>query len=274
MAEGVSARRACKLVRISRRGFALERGPDRNGALRERLKAVWRPNMGYRMAHALIKGEFEPLNVKRVHRIWKEEKLGRLKRYRKKRTGNQVPFIATSPNEVWTLDFVHDACLNGTKLKILSVVDEVTRECLALEVSTRLGACDVRRVLAALFNERGAPSFLRSDNGSEFIARLIAVFLFASKSQSRFIAPGKPWQNGFVESFHSTLRRDFLDVDLFCNLADAQIKTAIYRRYYNETRPHSSLGYRPPAIAAYDWKLSDLTPAMNGRNLMIECSGV
>ncbi len=109
---------------------------DKDEKLKEALKRVWRPNMGYRLAHGLVKSEFAPLNVKRVHRVWKEERLGRLKRYCKKRSGNAVPYSASQPNEVWTMDFVHDSCLNGTKLKILSVVDEFTRECLALEVGT------------------------------------------------------------------------------------------------------------------------------------------
>ncbi len=206
--------------------------------------------MGYRMAHALVKEEFAPLNVKRVHRVWKEERLGRMKRYRKRRTGNTVPLEATGPNQVWTMDFCFDSCLNGTRLKVLSVVDEFTRECLALEVATRINAQQVREVLAPLMKQRGAPKFVRSDNGGEFIARLIAVFLSDSGSGSHFIQPGKPWQNGFVESFHSTLRRDHLDVQVFLNLVDAQMKTAVYRRYYNEVRPHSSLGSRPPAVAA------------------------
>lgn len=141
--------------------------------------------MGYRMAHAKVQEGFAPLNVKRVHRIWREEKLGRVKRYRKKRSGESIPFTASEPNEVWTVDFVHDYCLNGTRLKILSVVDEVTRECLALEVSSRMGACQVREVLGPLFAERGAPKFVRSDNGGEFIARLLAVFL----SQTGFRQP-------------------------------------------------------------------------------------
>lgn len=252
MDEGVSERRSCAAVGLSRRGFGLREGPDRDATLRDRLHAVWRPNMGYRLAWGLVRAEFAPLNVKRVHRIWKQEKLGRMKRYRKKRTGDSVPFSASFPNEVWTLDFVHDACLNGAKLKILSVVDEVTRECLALEVGTRLNSRAVRAVLRPLFERRGAPRFLRTDNGGEFIARLIAVFLFEEKSASKFINPGCPWENAFVESFHSTLRRDHLDVEVFHNLADAQMKSAIYRRYYNEVRPHSSLGYRPPAVAAED----------------------
>src|SRR5208282_3991490 len=228
VSEGVSARHASSIVGLSRRALALADRPDRDAVLRDRLRAVWRPNMGYRMAHALVRAEFDPLNVKRVHRIWKQEKLGRMKRYRKRRTGSTVPFAAEAPNQVWCVDFVFDACLNGAKLKILSVVDEVTRECLALEVGTRLNSRAVREVLRPLFEARGAPRFLRTDNGGEFIARLIAVFLFEEKSASRFINPGCPWENAFVESFHSTLRRDHLDVEVFHNLADAQMKCAIY----------------------------------------------
>jgi putative transposase len=265
MTEGLSQRRACRLVGISRRGFGLPAREDRDVALRDRLRATWRPNMGYRMAHALVKADFAPLNVKRVHRLWKEEKLGRMRRYRKRRTGDSVPFKASKPNEVWTVDFVFDSCLNGTKLKILSVVDEVTRECLALEVDTRLNARRVRGVLGPIMEERGSPKFVRSDNGGEFIARSIAVFLSQSKSESKFIDPGSLWQNAFVESFHSTLRRDHLDVELFHNLADAQLKTAVYRRYYNEERPHSSLGYRTPAAAAEVWRSARATPSQNSK---------
>jgi transposase InsO family protein len=199
------------------------------------------------MAHALVKGEFAPLNVKRVHRIWKEERLGRLKRYRKKRTGSSVPVTAEGPGNVWSLDFCFDACLNGSRLKFLAIVDEFTRECLALEAHTSFKSLRVQQVLAALFADRGSPAFLRSDNGSEFISRSLAVFLSSSGSGSHFIKPGSPWQNAYVESFNSTLRRDCLDVEVFHNLTDAQVKLAVYRRYYNDQRPHSSLGNIPPA---------------------------
>lgn len=262
MEEGVTARRACQVMGISSSALYREPVENKDGPVREALLRVWRPNMGYRMAHALVQEEFAPLNLKRVHRIWKEMHLGRVKRYRKKRTGNPVPLRADRPNHVWCVDFVHDSCLNGTKLKILSVVDEFTRECLALEVDTRLNAHRVRDTLAPLIEARGAPGHVRSDNGSEFIARLLAVFLSQSGSGSHFIAPGSPWQNGFVESFHSTLRRDHLDVEAFTNLADAQIKTMVYQRYYNEVRPHSSLGYKPPACAARDWESGRATPSL------------
>ena len=262
MSEGVSVRRACWITGVSTAEPYREPAPDKNVALRDKLRSTWRPNMGYRMAHALIRGEFAPLNVKRVHRIWKEEKLGRMKRYRKKRTGQSVPVKAERPNHVWCVDFVFDTCMNGTKLKILAVKDESTRECLALEVATRLRSRDVQRVLRDCFEKYGAPEFLRSDNGSEFIARTLAVFLSQSGTQTHFIMPGSPWQNGYIESFNSRLRAECLDVEVFYNLADAQMKLAIYRRYYNEQRPHSSLGYRPPAVAARLLDCGRATPSL------------
>jgi transposase InsO family protein len=206
--------------------------------------------MGYRMAHALVKGEFVPLNVKRVHRIWKQEKLGRMKRYRKKRTGSTVPCEAAGPNHVWCVDFCFDSCLNGTRLKILSIKDEFTRECLALEAGTNFRSLKVQKVLSQILETRPAPLFFRSDNGPEFIARSLAVFLSQNKIDSHFIKPGSPWQNSHAESFVSRLRDEILDVEVFHNLADAQVKLAIYRRYYNEKRPHSSLGDIPPASYA------------------------
>jgi transposase InsO family protein len=249
MRQGVTARRACAFLGTSTAALYRRSGEDKDAHLRQRLREIWRPNMGYRMAHALLKAEFAPLNVKRVYRIWKEEKLGRVKRYRKKRTSGSVPHLASAPNEVWCLDFCFDTCLNGTKVKVLAVIDEFTRECLALEAGTSFRSIRVQSVLSRLFSERGAPKFIRSDNGSEFISRSLAVFLSQKGASSRFIKPGSPWQNGFAESFVSTLRRDLLDVEVFHNLMDVHLKLALYLRYYNEERPHSSLRYRPPAKA-------------------------
>ncbi len=249
MERGVTARRASSITGISTASLYRPKPPDRNAELRERLRAVWRPNMGYRMAHAIVSREMCPLNEKRVHRIWKQERLGRMKRYRKKRTGSSVPISAEAPNNVWCVDFCYDACLNGTKLKVLAIKDEFTRECLALEAATSIKSLRLQRVLEGLFEARGAPGFLRSDNGPEFISRSLAVFLSLSGTESKFIKPGSPWQNGYAESFISTLRRECLDVEVFHNLADAQIKLAIYRRFYNEQRPHSSICNRTPAEA-------------------------
>jgi Transposase and inactivated derivatives len=139
--------------------------------------------------------------------------------------------------------------MNGTRLKVLAVKDEFTKELLALEAGTSFKSLAVQQVLARLMNERGAPAFLRSDNGPEFISRTLAVFLSQSGTQSRFIKPGSPWQNGHAESFVSRLKAELLDVDIFLNLADAQVKLQVYRRFYNEERPHSFLGNIPPMLA-------------------------
>jgi len=225
--------------------------PDRNHELRQRLREVARPGIGYRLARALIlpawEREFGSLNHKRVCRLWKQEKLARKKTRKKRRTGTSVPLAATAPNQVWCLDFCHDACLNGSKLKVLAVKDEYTRECLALEVASSLNSHSVRRILQRLMNERGAPQYLRSDNGPEFIAGHLSIWLLSQGSQSRFIKPGSPWQNGHAESFMARLRAECLNAEVFYNLADARMKLNLFRRYYNQQRPHSALGYIPPA---------------------------
>jgi transposase InsO family protein len=186
--------------------------------------------MGYRMAHALLKSEFAPLNIKRVYRIWKEEKFGCRQRYRKRRTGGTVPIASEAPNHVWCIDFLFDTCMNSTRLKILAVKDEYTNECLALEVGTRLRSRDVQRVLDGCFRQYGTPRYLRSDNGGEFLARTLAVFLSLQGTKSLFIKPGSPWQNGFIESFNSRFRAECLNAELFHNLSDAKLKIAVYRR--------------------------------------------
>ena len=162
--------------------------------------------------------------------MWKELNLGQVRRFRKMRTGSSVPLKSEHPNYVWCVDFFLDACMNGTKLKILSVVNELTWECLALEAGSRLDSARVRDSLEPLFRQRCAPRFVRNDNGGEFISRLLTVFLAQSGSCSHFIERGSPWQNGFAQSFHSALRRNCLDVDVFVNLADAQMRLAVLRR--------------------------------------------
>lgn len=148
---------------------------------------------------------------------------------------------------LWCLDFCHDACLNGSKLKVLAVKDEYTRECLALEVATSLNSQSVRRILQRLMIERGAPDYLRWDNGPEFSAGQLSLWLLSQGSRSQFIKPGSPWQNGHAESFMARLRAECLNAEVFHNLADAKLKLNLFRRYYNQQRPHSALGYIPPA---------------------------
>lgn len=221
--------------------------PDRDGPLKARLLESARPGTGYRTAWAELKGEFAPLNPKRVHRLWKGLGLGVRPKTRKRRKGSPMPDAPVRPNEVWSLDFVHDSCLNGTRLKVLAVIDEFTRECLALEAATSIKAVSVRRFLAALFAERGAPRFLRSDNGPEFVANSLTVWLSLKGAQSRFIKPGSPWQNAKVESFNGRLRAELLDAEAFHNLAEAKVRLRLWKRFYNEVRPHSSLSHLTPA---------------------------
>lgn len=245
--EGMPLRRAQQAMGISASSLRYKAAPDRNAALRERLHAVARPGLGYRGAWATLREEFAPLNVKRVHRLWRELRLSQPTRRRKKRTGSVMPDTPTRPNELWSLDFCYDGCLNGTKLKVLAIVDEFTRECLALEAHTSLKAASVRRILGRLFEGRGAPKYLRSDNGPEFVAHSLRVWLRVSGTESRYITPGSPWMNGKIESFNSRLRAEFLNAEAFHNLAEAQVKLRLFQRFYNEDRPHSSLGYLTPA---------------------------
>lgn len=212
--------------------------PNQDERLKARIQEVLRPGMGYRGAWAMLRHEFEPLNPKRVHRLWKEMRLNVRPKTRKRRQGMPMPDAPTAPNQLWSLDFVHDACLNGTRLKILAVVDEFTRECLALEAATSIKAPKVRSILASLFESRGEPKYLRSDNGPEFVAHSLTVWLAMSGTESRFIKPGSPWQNGVVESFNGKLRAEFLNAEAFHNLAEAQLKLRLFQRFYNEERPH------------------------------------
>lgn len=230
---------------------------EHNRELREHLRQVARPGIGYRLARALLLPQFGVLNHKRVYRLWKQEQLGLKKRTKKRRTGATAPVSATRANQVWCLDFCHDACLNGTKLKVLAVKDEYTRECLALEVATSFNSHRVQAVLHRLIEEREAPEYLRSDNGPEFIARHLSLWLVSQGSRSQFIAPGAPWQNGHAESFMSRLRAECLDAEVFFNLADAQMKLSLFRRYYNQVRPHSALGYVSPVQFAHQVDGSD-----------------
>ncbi len=247
MQQGVTARRACHILSVSASTLYYTPAPDRNEELRQRLREVARPGIGYRMARALLltewESEFGALNPKRVYRLWKEERLTRKKTRKKRRTGATVPLAATRANQVWCLDFCYDACLNGSKLKVLAIKDEYTRECLALEVATRLNSQRVRHILQNIMVQRGAPEYLRSDNGPEFIAGHLSLWLLSQGSRSQFIKPGSPWQNGHAESFMARLRAECLDAEVFHNLADARLKLNLFRRYYNQRRPHSRAPY-------------------------------
>lgn len=250
MNHGMTVRRACDMVHVSSSLLAYQPVKDRNQLLQQRLREVARPGTGYRTARLALLSEFGVLNHKRVYRLWKEAKLILKKKSRRQRTGATVPLAAWARNQVWCLDFCFDACLNGTRLKVLAVKDEFTRECLALEVATSMTSQSVRRVLERLIATHGAPEYLRSDNGPEFIAGHLRSWLETVGSSSRFIAPGSPWQNGHAESFMSRLRAEFLNAEVFYNVADARLKLGQFQRFYNEGRPHSALGNLTPAAFA------------------------
>lgn len=213
------------------------------------------PRYGYRRIHARLVKQGWAVNLKRVRRLWNELGLRRPVRLRKPRKrgpkpGSSANSCVNQPprfkNDVWTYDFIADRTVAGGTLKWLTLVDEYTRECLALHVGRSLTGADVRRVLARVIGRRGAPTRIRSDNGSEFIGEALCRWLPRQGAEAIPVAAGSPWENGYIESFHSRFRDEFLEVELFESAADAQQKGAWFRREYNQVRPHSALGYQTP----------------------------
>jgi putative transposase len=225
--------------------------PARDAELALELTRISREHAvyGHRFAWALVRRGGWKVNRKRVRRLWRALGLTRraTRKWRKVRTGVPRPLTPTGPNQVWAYDFVHDSCANGQKFKALTVVDEWTRECLAIEVDARIDAMRVITVLEGLFTTYGTPAVLRSDNGPEFIAQALRMWALDRHSEIATIAPGKPWQNASVESFNSTFREGCLDREWFAHLREAKIVIEQWRWEYNVQRPHSSLGYRSPA---------------------------
>jgi putative transposase len=213
------------------------------------------PRYGYRFVWALLRAEGFEVNRKRVYRLWRREGLKvPVKRRRKRRLGTSENGImrhrATHADHVWAWDFVHDRTEDGRPLKWLSIVDEFTRECLALEVRRSFKSGDVTDVLKELLLIRGVPEHIRSDNGPEFIAQAINAWLGMAKVRTLYIEPGSPWENGYAESFHSRVRDELLNSELFTCLAEAKMLSTQWRLEYNHRRPHSSLGYVAPAVFA------------------------
>jgi putative transposase len=255
---GVSERRACKVIEQSR---STQRYPspkgDRDRPLIERMTALSRenPRYGYRRVWALLRREGWQVNAKRVYRLWREEGLKvpagkQRKRRRLSGTGEENSSSrrrAEYRDHVWSYDFVMDRTEDGRTLKMMPVVDEYTRECLALEAERSITAKDVIKALAALFELRGEPAFIRSDNGPEFIAEAVKRWLRASGVKTLYIEPGSPWENAYSETFISRFSDELLKREVFTNLLEAKVLVEEYRNHYNRERPHSSLGYRTPA---------------------------
>jgi transposase InsO family protein len=210
---------------------------------------------GYRRITALLKAEGFRVNHKRVERIWRQEGLKVPKKQPKRgrlwfNDGSCVRRRAEYPNHLWSYDIVFERTHDTRPLRILSIVDEYTRECLALVCGRRMTSHDVIGTLADLFIYRGPPVYLRSDNGPEFTARAVRDWLERLQVQTLFIEPGCPWENGYVESFNGKLRDELLNREIFYTLTEAQVLLERWRVHYNTKRPHSSLGYRPPAPEA------------------------
>jgi transposase InsO family protein len=208
------------------------------------------PRYGYRRITALIRRQGLAINAKRVQRVRRQEALQvRKKQRRTKRLGVSTAERqrATRPNEVWSWDFVEDQTENGTRFRILTLIDEYTRQCLAIHVAWSIRAVDVITVVEAAFARYGRPRHLRSDNGPEFIAYAIQDWLREENVKTIYIQPGSPWENGHIESFHDKLRDECLNRELFGSLLEARIILEGWRNEYNDQRPHSSLGYLTPA---------------------------
>jgi len=244
----VSERRACKLLGVDRASYRYEPKPDRNAELRTALVALARqkPRYGYRLLHELLKRRNHPASVMRIYRLYRAEGLA-VRRLRRKRV-TRVPMASCilRSNQEWALDFVCDTLATGRGIRVLAAVDAFTRECLSLEVDTSLSSRRVTRSLEAAIELRGKPEAIRCDNGPEFTSRHFVGWCEEQKIQLIHIQPGRPMQNGHVESFNGRLRAECLNAHWFHNLVDARAKIRTWREEYNGERPHSSLGYRTP----------------------------
>jgi putative transposase len=212
--------------------------------------ALENPRYGYRRVWACLIREGEKINKKRVYRLWNKLGLGLAKkRPKRKRAAMAKENVvkAERVNQFWTYDFVFDRVVGGRRLKMLTLVDEYTRECLAVEAAVSITSADVRRVLEQVCSTRGYPEAVRSDNGSEFIGASVGDWLTEKGVRRIFSEPGKPWQNGYIESFNGKLRDELLSQTYFNSLRHARAEIETWRRFYNTERPHSALGYMTPA---------------------------
>lgn len=258
---GISERRACRVLGQARN--TQRRRPkvrDDEDALTRRIIELTTcyGRYGYRRITALLHREGWRANHKRVERIWRREGL-RVPSKQPKRgrlwlsDGSCIRLRPTHRDHVWSYDFLFDRTADGRAVKIMTVIDEYTRECLAIRAARNLDSENVLEVLDDLFIRRGVPDHLRSDNGSEFTAEVVRAWLETLQVKPLYIEPGSPWENGYVESFHGRLRDELLNGELFDTLWEAQVLLEQWRREYNAVRPHSALGYRPPAPEVWSW---------------------
>ena len=266
---GVSERRACRVLgqhRSTQRKIPTR--PDDEAALTADIIALATQygRYGYRRITAMLRRAGWVVNHKRVERIWRREGLKVPQKQPKRgrlwlNDGSCIRLRPEHPNHVWSYDFVEDRTHDGRKFRMLNVIDEFTRECLAIRVGRKLKAIDVIDVLSDLFILRGVPGHIRSDNGPEFIAKAVREWIAAVGAKTAYIEPGSPWENGYCESFNAKLRDELLNGEIFYSLKEAKIIIEGWRRHYNTVRPHSSLGYRPPAPEVVLWPAAQPGPA-------------
>jgi len=256
---GISERRACRALgqhRSTQRKIPTT--PDDEEALTADIVELSRQygRYGYRRITALLRRAGWTVNKKRVERIWRREGLKVPSKQPKRgrlwlNDGSCIRLRPERPNHVWSYDFVTDRTHGGKSFRMLCIIDEFSRESLAIRVARKLKATDVIEVLCELFVSRGIPAHIRSDNGPEFVAVALRQWIAAVGAKTAYIEPGSPWENGYCESFNGKLRDELLNGEIFYTLKEAQIMIEAWRRHYNTIRPHSSLGYRPPAPEAF-----------------------
>jgi putative transposase len=248
---GHPKRRACELIGMARSTLRYARRlPLRDAPVLSAMRRLAQqyPRYGYRRIRIFLKREGHEMSWQRAHRLWRVAGLQLPKRRPRRRlaASRPRPLPPTGPNSVWAYDFVYDACANGQQIKCLTVIDEFTRECLAIDVAGSIRSKRVIDVLSRIISERGAPRILRSDNGPEFVSKAILEWIVEATIETAHIEPGKPWQNGADESFNGRLRDECLSLEWFRSRLEARVIIEQWRRHYNEVRPHSSLDYRTP----------------------------
>jgi transposase InsO family protein len=250
----MSERRACTVIAADRKMVRYRSRRPADSELRGRLRelANQRRRFGYRRLFILLRREGERSGINRIYRLYREEGLMvRKRRGRRKALGTRAPILVEArPNARWSLDFVHDQLANGRRFRILNIVDDVTRECLGAVPDVSISGLRVARELSSIVASRGKPGTIVSDNGTELTSNAILAWSAAMGIEWHYIMPGKPMQNGYIESFNGRMRDELLNERLFLGLADARYAIAAWVADYNYARPHSSLDYRTPAAFA------------------------
>lgn len=261
-AYAVSQRRACSVLKIDRSSMRYRRRRADDGPLRAKIREIAseRRRFGYRRIHLMLKRRGEIMNLKKLRRLYREERLQVKRRGGRKRAlGTRRPILLPdAPNRRWSLDFVSDAFTDGRRFRIFAVVDDFTRECLSLVADTSISGRRVARELDVVIHRRGAPATCVSDNGTELTSTAILEWSQDRRIDWHYIAPGKPQQNAFIESFNARLRDELLNETLFSSLDQARTALAAWKEDYNHARPHSALGNITPKEFADTFRLADL----------------